>query len=76
MADIFKASLDERDYNEQANKTIVFYNVEEIKEVNGNVDPTIKEIFEKIEQNTVMIESAYRLGKKIESNTRRPDWVQ
>ena len=42
MADIFKASLDERDYNEQANKTIVFYNVEETKDVNGNVDPTIK----------------------------------
>ena len=40
MADIFKASLDERDYNEQANKTIVFYNVEETKDVNGNVDPT------------------------------------
>ena len=70
MADIFKASLDERDYNEQVNKTIVFYNVEETKDVNGNVDPTIKEVFEKIEQNTVMIESAYRLGKKSESNTR------
>ena len=70
MADIFKASLDERDYNEQANKTIVFYNVEETKYVNGNVDLTIKEVFEKIEQNTVMIESAYRFGKKSESNTR------
>ena len=70
MADIFKASLDERDYNEQANKTIVFYNVEETKDVNGNVDPIIKKVFEKIEQNTVMIESAYRLGKKSESNTR------
>ena len=70
MADIFKASLDERDYNEQANKTIVFYNVEETKGVNGNVDPTIKDVFERIEQNLVMIESAYRLGKKSESNTR------
>ena len=70
MADIIKASLDERDYNEQANKTIVFYNVEETKDVNDNVDPTIKEVFAKIEQNTVMIESAHRLGKKNESNTR------
>ena len=46
------------------------YNVEETKDVNDNVDPTIKEVFEKIEQNTVMIESAYRHGKKSESNTR------
>ena len=70
LADIFEASLDERDYNEQANKTIVFYNVENTKDLNGNVDPTVKEVFEKLEQNTVMIESAYRLGKKSESNTR------
>ena len=65
-----KASLDKRDYNEQANITIVFYNVEETKDGNGNVDPTIKEVVEKIEQNTVMIESAYKLGNKKESNTR------
>ena len=70
MANIFKASLDERDYNVQANKTIIFYNVEETKDVNGNVDPTSKEVFETIEQNTVVIESAYRLGEKSESSTR------
>ena len=46
MGDIFEASLDERDYNEQANKTVVFYNFEETKNVNDNVDPTVKEVFE------------------------------
>ena len=38
--------------------------VEETKDVNDKVDPTIKELFENNEQNTVLIERADRLGNK------------
>ena len=48
---------------------LVFYNVGETKDVNDNVDPTIKEVSGRMAQNTVVIESNYRLGKN-ESNTR------
>ena len=38
MADINKASFEERDYNEQAKQTIVFYNANETKDKNDDAD--------------------------------------
>ena len=69
VSDIIKTSLDERDYEQRAQK--IFYNLDEKNDTPENTESTVHNIFGKMNQPTGCIKSAYRLGKR-NSGSARP----
>ena len=74
MADVLKTSLDERDYEKQAAKTVVLYNIEE---TSRPVESDVNDVFQKLQQDPNLIVNARRLGSKKDASSRpRPIEVQ
>ena len=71
VSDVIKTSLDERDYDQRAQKTVLFYNLDEKEDTPENTENTVHNIFAKMNQPTGCIKSAYRLGKR-NSGSARP----
>ena len=71
VSDVIKTSSDERDYDQRAQKTVLFYNLDEKNDTPENTESTVHNMFGKMNQPTGCIKSVYNLGKR-NSGSARP----
>ena len=70
VSDVIRTSLDERDYDQRAQKTVLFYNLDEKEDTPEDTESTVHNIFGKMNQPTGCVKSAYRLGKRKSGSAR------
>lgn len=73
-ADVVKQTLDERDYDKQAEKTVVFYNIQDAHSNSNhtNDNNALTPILDKLSTGRTSIKSSKRLGKPNPSSNSRP----